>query len=530
MYEFYKAKIKINKLHLTGKMKPELKKSSTKSYWLITVFFIVLKLCLHLLTGTNYELHRDEMLYFNMGSHPAFGYLTVPPVTGFFAFLVKNIFGYSVFGIRLVPALFGAATLFIIAKMVKDLGGGILALTIAATAFLFAPGFLLLFSLFTPNAFEYFLWTTIIYLVFKMAQTENKKLWIWIGILLGISFLTKYSVLFLTAGFFIAFLIGKQRKLLNSRWFYLAILLGAIIILPNIIWQYNHNWPVVFHFEQLQKTQLEKLTFTSFFTDLFQFSSAFLILVIIGLLALLFSKQEKKYRFIGIGILTTILLFFITKGKAYYVLGLFSFLIAFGGYFIEKYIKQKSLVISALAVIAIYSLLSLPLVIPVMSPAKLYNYSAKTSNWIAAPFARWEDGKVHPVSQVYADMTGWNELSENVAKAYHLLNETDQKCCTIYGERNYGYAGAIHFYGKKYNLPEPVTFHESYLFWAPDSIPHGPLIYIGYNSDELQPLFNQIEETGHVQDTFFQRERSENIFVSKPENRCTGSVPNTRIQ
>lgn len=491
-------------------MKNENKKVNT--FWLVTILFMAAKLTLHLLTSTNYELHRDEMLYFNMGSHPAFGYLTVPPVTGFFAFLVKNIFGYSVFGIRLLPALLGVATIYILAKMIKDLGGSLLALIIAATAFLFSPGFLLLFSLFTPNAFEYFLWTTIIYLVFKLAQTENKKLWIWVGILLGISFLTKYSVLFLIAGFFMAFVMGKQRKLMNTWPFYLAIFAGIVIILPNLIWQYNHNWPVTFHFEQLRETQLNKLTFTNFFTDLFQFNSAFLILIIVGLSALVFSQSNKKFRFIGFGILLTVLLFFLSKGKAYYVLGLFSFPLAFGGVFIEKNIKHKPLVVSAFAIVTIYSLISLPLVIPVMSQAKLYQYSAKTRSWAAAPFARWEDGKIHPVSQVFADMTGWKELSGEVAKAYHLLNEKEKKSCTIFAERNYGYAGAIHFYGKKFNLPEPVTFHESYVFWAPDSIPQGPLIYINYRNDELQPLFCQIEETACIQDTFF-REKGVKVFL-----------------
>lgn len=481
-------------------------------FWLLTAFFIVLKLCIHLFTSTNYELHRDEMLYFNMGDHLAFGYLTVPPVTGFLAFLVKSVFGYSVSGIRLVPALLGAATLFILAKMVRELGGGTLALIVAALAFLFSPGFLLLFSLFTPNAVEYFLWTTIIYLMFNLAQTENKKLWIWIGILLGISFLTKYSVLFLIAGFLVAFLTGKQRMLLNSRWFFIALFTGIAIILPNLLWQYNHNWPVVYHFEQLQKTQLEKLTFTNFFTDLFQFSSSFLIIVIIGLLPLLFNKQEKNIRFIGTGILVAVLLFFSSKGKAYYVLGLFSFPLAHGGYVIEKYLKQKSLVLPALAAITLYSILSLPLVIPVLSPARLYKYAAVTTKWTAAPFARWEDGKIHPVSQVYADMTGWKELSEKVAKAYNLLNAGDKKNCIIFSESNYGYAGAIHFYGKEFQLPEPVTFHESYIFWAPENIPSGPIIYINYNADDFQPLFYEIEEIGCVQDTFF-REKGVKIFL-----------------
>ena len=84
-------------------MKLKFKDSKSKTFWLLAALFIVLKLCLHLFTSTNYELHRDEMLYLTWADHLAFGYLTVPPVTGFLAFLVKQTFGYSVFGIRLVP-------------------------------------------------------------------------------------------------------------------------------------------------------------------------------------------------------------------------------------------------------------------------------------------------------------------------------------------------------------------------------------------------------------------------------------------
>jgi hypothetical protein len=38
------------------------------------------------------------MLYFNMGDHLSFGYVSVPAMMGFLAFVIKNIFGYSVFG------------------------------------------------------------------------------------------------------------------------------------------------------------------------------------------------------------------------------------------------------------------------------------------------------------------------------------------------------------------------------------------------------------------------------------------------
>ena len=109
------------------------------NYWLLTILFVIAKLCLHFFTNTHYELHRDEMLYFNIADHVSFGYATVPPFIGFLAFVIKNIFGYSVFGLRLLPALVGALTLFLISRIIRESGGGILALVLASTAFLFFP-------------------------------------------------------------------------------------------------------------------------------------------------------------------------------------------------------------------------------------------------------------------------------------------------------------------------------------------------------------------------------------------------------
>ena len=378
-----------------------------KNYWILAAIFMAAKFCIHLFTFFGYELHRDEMLYFNMGSHPSFGYLTVPPVTGWFAFLIKNIFGHSVFGIKLIPALFGAATLFIVAKTVRELGGGILALSIASVVYLLTPGFLLLFSLFTPNAFEIFFWTLAIYLIFRMAETENPRMWIWIGIVLGLSFNTKYSVAFLVAGFFIAMLISKQRKLIFSCWFAAGIGVGLLLILPNLIWQYNHNWPVFNHLKVLKETQISNLKYSHFFIDLFNLNSAYLLIWIFGLASLLFAGNEKKYRFLGIGILFTLLVFIGLKGKAYYVYGLLPFLVAFGGFAIEKYFKQRIGVIAGLSLLSVYALLSLPFVLPVLSFKTLEKYAEKTKSWVAAPFMRWEDGNEYPISQVFADMIGW---------------------------------------------------------------------------------------------------------------------------
>ena len=98
-------------------------KKRISPYWYITFGLVAVKLIVHFLTSTTYELHRDEMFYFAMGNHPGFGYVSTPPMIGFLAFLTRIFFGYSEFAIKLLPAFAGAASIILIALFVKELGG-----------------------------------------------------------------------------------------------------------------------------------------------------------------------------------------------------------------------------------------------------------------------------------------------------------------------------------------------------------------------------------------------------------------------
>jgi hypothetical protein len=495
-------------LVLTKKSKP------MKKYWIITALLMIIKLALHFFTNTNYELHRDEMLYFNMADHLSAGYATVPPVIGFLAFIVKNIFGYSVFGIRFFPALLGAASIYIISRIVKDCGGGITALLIAAGSFLLSPGFLLLDTLFTPNMIEHFLWLLITYFLLMMIIHNKPILWLWIGVLLGYSFLTKYSVLFYIAGFLPAMLLPGPRRLINNKYFYFAILFCLIIMLPNLVWQNDHGFPVINHMGELKRTQLDNMNYRNFLLDVFSLNLASTVIWVTGLFSLLVIKDARGIRSLGVGSLLVIFLFMVSNGKGYYILGLIPFLLAAGGIFLERFLKGRMLIpgYAFVFLILAHSLIALPFGLPVLPFDRLNEYSGKTENMIIYPFYRWEDGKVHHISQVYADMTGWHQLASLVSEAYTSLTEEEQKRCTIFVEANYGVAGAIHFYGKEYDLPQPVTFLESYVFWAPDTIPEGPVIYINNRIGGVTDQFNNITEIGSVTDKYF-REDGLKVFL-----------------
>ncbi len=448
-----------------------------------------------------------------MADHLSFGYATVPPLTALFAFIAKTIFGFSVFGIRFFPAVLGALSMLIIAKIIYHLGGGLLALMIAMTAFALSPGFLLFNNLLTPNVFEQFLWLQITYLLFRLANTKNHDLWLPVGIFTGLSFLAKYSAIYFIAGFLIAMLFSQYKRLMASHKFLLAIGIAVLIFLPNIIWQYINSWPLIHHMSELKRTQLVNMNYTAFFKDLYSLNGIASLVWLFGLISLLYFVPEKKYRFIGTASFIIIILFLLSNGKAYYIMGLFPFLFAFGAYAMEKYIPRVYDQVF-LAISAIVLIITLPFVIPVFSFEQLDKYAARTNHAVIYPFSRWEDGKNHGQSQVFADMTGWSELAGYVANAYGQLTPEERSRSTIYAERNYGYAGAIHFYSKEYGLPDAITFLESYVYWSPDSIPNGPIIYIHYGINGLKDKFRTIKEIGEVRNKYF-REKGVKVFLCK---------------
>ena len=67
------------------------------------------KLLLHLVTATRYGVFRDEMYYFACSQHMAWGYVDHPPATVLVAWIARHLFGHSLIGLRLFPALAGAA-------------------------------------------------------------------------------------------------------------------------------------------------------------------------------------------------------------------------------------------------------------------------------------------------------------------------------------------------------------------------------------------------------------------------------------
>ena len=131
-------------------------------------YLALIRFLLYLFAGPHYGYFRDELYYLACGQHPAWGYVDQPPLIGWMAWLLQHTIGTSLYALRLLPVLADVATMFLTAKLARDLGGGRWAMFLAALAVLAAPIFLALTHLFTMNAFDPLLWTLLAWLLVRL--------------------------------------------------------------------------------------------------------------------------------------------------------------------------------------------------------------------------------------------------------------------------------------------------------------------------------------------------------------------------
>ncbi|MGC4037547.1 MAG: glycosyltransferase family 39 protein [Chitinophagaceae bacterium] len=444
-----------------------------------------------ILQDGSYQPHRDEFLYLAEGHHMAWGYMEVPPLLSVFAWLT-NLFGGNMFWIKIWPSLFAVFTFILCGRIVLSLGGKVFALILAWLPFML-DGYMRLFFLFQPNFLEVFFWTLIGYCIVRYIQTDDKK-WIYrFGIAVGLGMMSKYSVAFITISILAGLLFTKHRRIFINKHFYYACLLAFLIFLPNVIWQYNHRFPVVAHMQELQEEQLQFISPLSFIISQFLMNLPCVFTWVAGILFIFFTENGKPFRFYTWAYVFVIALLVALHGKDYYALGVYPLLFAFGGVYLEKItaVKMKWMRYALVVFTVGLGLYILPLILPVAPPADLADYYEKTG---LKKLNKWEDQKIHPLPQDFADMIGWKELAQKAADVYNSLPEAERKKTFVYC-RQYATAGALNYYGPKMGLPQVYSDNASFLLWMPDKYDINNLLLVGRHiPDKDDIVFQQFEK------------------------------------
>lgn len=464
----------------------------------IVAAIALIKTAIHLYADRFYGYFVDELYFIACSKHLAAGYVDQPPLIAFIVRLERMLFGDSLQAIRFLPALAGGATVLLAGWMARELGGKRFAQGMAALATLMCTGYFAFDHYVSMNAFEPLFWMGAAAVVIRIVKTGNQKLWLWFGVIAGFGLENKHSMLFFGFGTLVGLLLSEHRKMLLKPWIRVGAALALLIFLPNLIWNIEHHWPFFELLANIKRSgrnvQLTYLQFLRQQIELVMPASA--VLWIGGLVWLLVWRAARPFRLLATTYLVILVCMLKLDGRAYYMLPAYPMLFAAGGVALETWLVHRWLrwlkPTYAAAVIAVGAI-GAPMAVPVL-PAPLF---IKYIDAMHMTPPRIENHKMGPLPQFYADMYGWEEMTAVVAKAYNALPAEERAQTAIFGG-NFGQAGAIDLFGKKYGLPDAIGNHQNYWYWGPREYSGDSILVMGASREELEPFWKEVVPVGHV--------------------------------
>jgi hypothetical protein len=447
-----------------------------------------------LTVDAGYGIFRDELYYIACAKRLAWGYVDQPPLSIAFLWLERLVLPDTALSLRLIPALLGGAVVYLAGRLAARMGGGSLAQAAASLGVFVAPIFLGTFHYYSMNSFDMLAWTLVLLLFARYQVTRDERLWIVIGVVLGLGLLNKISVLWLGFGLAVALLASAERRVLLTRSPWLAAGIAGLLFAPHLVWQLQNGWPTLEFMHNATEGKMAAVSLADFIRHQIEnLDPLALPLWLGGLLWLLLAPEARRFRPLAFVYLSVfVLLAAGGKSRAGYLGPACPVLFAAGGVALSRIVGRRQwLGWAYLAVVAASGVALAPLAIPAL-PVESYVRYART---LGIEPGTEEKKDVGPLPQHFADRFGWPELAEATARVYRALPEADRAQARIF-TTNYGRAGALELYGEALGLPPVICGHNNYWLWGPGSGEPRVFILVGDSIEDYRAAFDQVEERG----------------------------------
>ena len=489
--------------------------------FLVPAAFAALKLVLTASVLTRYGWFRDELYYIACSKHLAWGYVDQPPFSIALLALNRALFGDSLWALRWLPALSGAATVVLTGLIVRELGGGRFAQALACLCAVLVPVWLAVDHFFSMNAFDTLFWSLAALLLLRALAGGRPGAWVALGVVVGLGLLNKTSMLWFGGAACLGLLLTGHRRVLATRWPWVAAAIAGLIFLPHVVWQVQNGWPTLEFMRNATQGKMVRTDFVGFWSQqVLVMNPALLPVWLIGLVALLASRRG---RILGI-VFVAVAALLIASGtsRPNYLAVAYAPLFAAGALAIEGAAADRRgwLRPVALAVVTLVGLPVVPMGLPLLPVERQVAYTRALGMQIRAQ----EHSRESDLPQVFADMFGWEEMVERVARVYQALPSADRVKCAIFTS-NYGEAGAIDLFGRRYGLPPAISAHNNYWLWGPRGATGEVMIIIGGRRDDTHSNFASavLADTTSCEHCM-PYENGAPIFVCRGLNRPLGEI------
>ena len=322
-----------------------------------------------LLLAQWHGFHRDELYFIVAGRHLDFGYPDQPPLTPLLSVAATALLGVEPFVVRILPALSAGASIVLVASMARDMGGNGRAQVIAAVT-IGLSGLLAAGHLGSTATYELFLWTLALWLVVRLLDGADARLWLAVGAVSGLALQNKQTALVLGAGLVGGLLLARRWDVLRSPWLWIGGLVAALIWAPNLAWQALQGFPQLEMASRIASEAAENRIMLV--PELLLLAGPLLFPVLLaGIWHLARAPDAEPWRAIPFAFAVVVVLVLLSGGKSYYASGMFGPLMAAGAIAVTRWLARGRgrLRATAFAIAAATSgLLIAVLSLPVLPP------------------------------------------------------------------------------------------------------------------------------------------------------------------
>lgn len=225
--------------------------SALDQHWLrlgYILIFVLLAFRLFYIASGTIELSEDEAYQWVWSKHLALSYFSKPPLIAYTQFLGTTLWGDTELGVRFFsPVIAAILSLLLLRFFARETNAriGLAIVAILSTTPLTYAGSILM----TIDPLSVLFWTAAMLSGWRAVQSKGTtRDWIWVGVWMGLGFLSKYTGLFQILCWIVFFSIWPEaRKHLRKPGPYLALLIVALSLLPVAIWNAQHGWITLEH-------------------------------------------------------------------------------------------------------------------------------------------------------------------------------------------------------------------------------------------------------------------------------------------
>lgn len=445
---------------------------------------------LHLFCSGNYGYFRDELYYLACAQRLDWGYVDHPPLSVVLLKLVTALLGDSLLSVRLPVILASGATVLVAMLTARRLGAGTVGLWLSGLCVLLSGMYLVVFSFYTMNALDILFWGIGAYLWTGLLQNPSVRGWLGLGLLLGLGFENKASILMLALGIGLSVLATPVRRQLATTGPWLAIGTMLALCAPHVVWQAVHSWPTKEFAANALREKMLPLAPWEFLAQQAVVMNLFAVPVIVAGVVAGFTVERRRWVSLSIVFLTVLVILLANgRSRVNYLAPAYLFVIPLGAVAVERWLQRKTVkpvwaIGPILALSPLYLTLGLPW-LPPQSMVWLISHSP-----IQPPAE--EKGAKSPM-QGWADMFGWPELAQEVKSTLNSL-PPDEIPGTAVIAKNYGEAAALEHFG----VNRVLCGHNTYWLWGYQDWDGKTAVFVNHWPKEVQAMFQSFEQVSNV--------------------------------